>query len=58
MLGQLAIALEKLGWDANDEISVEIGGVAATGTATQSRCKSKMGKTIWNSDLSKRCISS
>ncbi len=34
MLGQFAIALETLGWDANDELSVEIGGVAVTGTAT------------------------
>jgi hypothetical protein len=34
MLGQFALALEKLGWDANDELSVEIGGVAVTGTAT------------------------
>ena len=26
MLGQLAIALEKMGWDAGDDIAVEIGG--------------------------------
>jgi hypothetical protein len=34
MLGQFALALEQLGWNADDEISVEIGGVAVTGTAT------------------------
>ena len=28
MLGQFALALQELGWDANDEIAVEIGGVA------------------------------
>jgi hypothetical protein len=28
MLGQLAIALESLGWDYADEISVEIGGMS------------------------------
>ena len=31
MLGQLAIALEKLNWDANDELRVKIGGVANSG---------------------------
>jgi|DEB0MinimDraft_6_1074348.scaffolds.fasta_scaffold424015_1 hypothetical protein len=30
-LGQLSIALEKLGWDQNDEIRVKIGGVANSG---------------------------
>ena len=30
MLGEFALALEKLGWDTNDELSVEIGGVAVT----------------------------
>ncbi len=34
MLGQFALALEKLGWDTDDELSVEIGGVAVTGTGT------------------------
>ena len=28
MLGQLAIALEKMGWDADDDVSVEIGGTS------------------------------
>ena len=31
MLGQLAIALEKLNWDAGDELLVKIGGVANSG---------------------------
>jgi hypothetical protein len=44
MLGQFAIALEKLGWDANDEIVVEIGGVAATGTATSPNANPKWAK--------------
>ena len=44
MLGQFAIALEKLGWDANDEISVEIGGVAVTGTATSPNANPKWAK--------------
>ena len=44
MLGQFAIALEKLGWDANDELSVEIGGVAVTGTATHPDANPKWAK--------------
>ena len=28
MLGQLAIALEKMGWDAGDDIAVEIAGTS------------------------------
>ena len=28
MLGQLAIALEKMGWNAGDDIAVEIGGTS------------------------------
>ena len=31
MLGQLAVALEKLNWDAGDELRVKIGGVANSG---------------------------
>jgi len=31
MLGQLAIALQKLGWDADDELRVDVGGVCFTG---------------------------
>ena len=44
MLGQFSIALEKLGWDANDDISVEIGGVAVTGTATSPNANPKWAK--------------
>ena len=44
MLGEFAIALEKLGWDANDDISVEIGGVAVTGTATSPNANPKWAK--------------
>ena len=31
MLGQLAIALEKMGWDSEDEVDVEIGGTQVSG---------------------------
>jgi len=44
MLGQFAIALEKLGWDKDDDISVEIGGVAVTGTATHPDANPKWAK--------------
>ena len=44
MLGEFAIALETLGWDRNDELSVEIGGVAVTGTATHPDANPKWAK--------------
>jgi len=44
MLGQFALALEKLGWDKDDDISVEIGGVAVTGTATSPNANPKWAK--------------
>jgi hypothetical protein len=44
MLGQFAIALETLGWDRNDELSVEIGGVSVTGTATHPDANPKWAK--------------
>jgi hypothetical protein len=44
MLGQFALALQELGWDANDELSVEIGGVAVTGTATNPNANPKWAK--------------
>ncbi len=31
MLGQLALALEKLGWEYGDDVVVEIGGTAVSG---------------------------
>lgn len=44
MLEQFALTLEQLGWGADDEISVEIGGVAVTGTATSSTANPKWAK--------------
>ena len=44
MLGQLSIALQKLGWDANDELEVNVGGVAVTGTATHPDANPKWAK--------------
>ena len=44
MLGQFAIALQELGWDPEDELSVEIGGVAVTGTATHPDANPKWAK--------------
>ena len=43
-LVQFAIALETLGWDKDDDISVEIGGVAVTGTATHPDANPKWAK--------------
>jgi hypothetical protein len=44
MLGQLAIALQELNWDRNDELEVSIGGVAVTGTATHPDANPKWAK--------------
>jgi hypothetical protein len=44
MLGQLSLALQELNWDRDDEIVVEIGGVAATGTATHPDANAKWAK--------------
>ena len=48
MLGQLAIALQKLvesgTWNNGDGLSVEIGGVAVTGTATHPDANPKWAK--------------
>ena len=44
MLGQFAIALQELGWGADDDLSVEIGGVAVTGTATSPNANPKWAK--------------
>ena len=44
MLGQFAIALETLGWDKDDDISVEIGGVAVAGTPTSENANPKWAK--------------
>jgi hypothetical protein len=37
-------AIEKLGWEESDEIVVEIGGVAVTGTATSPTSNPKWSK--------------
>ena len=43
-LGQLSIALQELEWTGEDEIVVEIGGVAVTGTATSPTANPKWAK--------------
>ena len=37
-------AIEKLGWDPDDELEVNIGGVAVTGTATNPNANPKWAK--------------
>jgi hypothetical protein len=44
MLGQFSIALQELGWGPEDELRVDIGGVAATGTATHPDANPKWAK--------------
>lgn len=44
ILNQFTKAFKNLGWDVNDEISVEIGGVAVTGTATHPDANAKWAK--------------
>lgn len=44
MLGQLALALQQLEWDQDDELSVEIGGVAVTGTTSHPDANAKWAK--------------
>jgi hypothetical protein len=43
-LGHLAIVLQELKWEANDDIRVEVGGVAVTGTATHPDANPKWAK--------------
>ena len=57
MLGQFAIALETLGWDKDDDISVEIGGVAVTGTATSPNANPN-GQNLLEQSLIKTMLSS
>ena len=40
----LYIAIDQLGWSEDDDISVEIGGVAVTGTATSPTANPKWAK--------------
>lgn len=44
MLEQFALSLQKLGWENDDELSVEIGGVAVTGTASHPDANIKWAK--------------
>ncbi len=44
MLEKLTTALQELGWDVDDELSVDIGGVAVTGTATNPEANPKWAK--------------
>jgi hypothetical protein len=41
---QIENALEKLGWNTDDELEVNIGGVAVTGTATNPNANPKWAK--------------
>ena len=44
MLGQLAIALEKLGWDPTDKLEVNIGGVSFSGIQQMEGANPKWAK--------------
>ena len=54
MLGQLAIALEKLGWDYGDEVDVEIGGTSVSGIDVgeeyNKKWQSPLGTRKYNKD--------
>jgi hypothetical protein len=43
-LGQLGVVLADLGWDSYDDIVVEVGGVAVTGTETSPNSNPKWSK--------------
>ena len=51
MLGELAIALEKLGWEYGDEVDVEIGGTQVSGIDVGEEYDKK-----WQSPLGTRKI--
>jgi hypothetical protein len=44
ILNQIAPLIETLGWNADDDIRVEVGGVAVTGTATHPDANPKWAK--------------
>lgn len=44
MLGQLAIALQTLGWDRTDKLEVNIGGVAFSGITQSEGANPKWAK--------------
>ena len=54
MLGQLAIALEKLGWEYGDEDDVEIGGTSVSGIDVgeeyNKKWQSPLGTRKYNKD--------
>ena len=54
MLGQLAIALETLGWDYGDEVDVEIGGTQVSGIDVgeeyNKKWQSPLGTRKYNKD--------
>ena len=54
MLGQLAIALETLGWDYGDEVDVEIGGMSISGIDVgeeyNKKWQSPLGTRKYNKD--------
>ena len=54
MLGQLAIALEALGWDYGDEVDVEIGGTQVSGIDVgeeyNKKWQSPLGTRKYNKD--------
>ena len=50
MLGQLAIVLEKLGWEYGDEVDVEIGGTSVSGIDVGEEWQSPIGTRKYNKD--------
>jgi hypothetical protein len=44
ILNQITTTIETLGWNIDDDIHVEVGGVAATGTATHPDANPKWAK--------------
>ena len=54
MLGQLAIALEKLGWEYDDDVDVEIGGTSVSGIDVgeeyNKKWQSPLGTRKYNKD--------
>ena len=54
MLGQLAIVLEKLGWEYGDEVDVEIGGTSVSGIDVgeeyNKKWQSPLGTRKYNKD--------
>ena len=55
MLGQLALVLEKLGWEYGDEVDVEIGGTQVSGIDVgevyNKKWQSPIGTRKYNKDI-------